>query len=174
MVDPIPRATLREILPPVLLDLRGELADPSFVPAVSAVISVPLPAEPNTVTVSGEVSALWLGPDEWLIAATSHAADLAQRLEAALQGKHHSVCDVSQGRVVFDLVGAEARAVLEGATSLDLHPRVFGPGRCAQTGLARVPAILQIIETTRFRIYVRLSFAPYVKAWLERAMAEPH
>ena len=93
MVDPIPRATLREILPPVLLDLRGELADPSFVPAVSAVISVPLPAEPNTVTVSGEVSALWLGPDEWLIAATSHAADLAQRL-----GDRLPVGDLDQDR----------------------------------------------------------------------------
>jgi sarcosine oxidase gamma subunit len=37
-----------------------------------------------------------------------------------------------------------------------------------------VPAILQMIEAThRFRIYVRASFAPYIKAWLERAIAEP-
>ena len=174
MADPIPRATLREAPPALLLNLRGEVADPAFAAAVAGVLGATPPSEPNTVAVAGETSLLWLGPDEWLIAAQGAAADLAQRLEAALERLHHSLTDVTAGRVVFDLAGAEARAVLESATSLDLHPRVFGPGRCAQTGLARVPAILQMIEPSRFRIYVRLSFAPYVRAWLERAMAEPH
>jgi len=174
MADPIPRATLRELPAPLLLNLRGDAADPTFASAVSGALGVGAPTEPNTVAVSGETSLLWLGPDEWLIVAPAAVHDLAPRLEAALQGIHHSLCDVSAGRIVLDLAGAEARAVLESATSLDLHPRVFGTGRCAQTGLARVPAILQMIEATRFRIYVRLSFAPYVRAWLERAMAEPH
>ena len=174
MVDAIPRATLREPPHPRLLNLRGDAADAAFAAAVAGVLGTALPTEPNTVAASGETSLLWLGPDEWLIAAPAAGPDLAQQLEAALQGMHHSLCDVSSGRVVFDLAGPEARAVLESATSLDLHPRVFGHGRCAQTGLARVPAILQMIEPTRFRIYLRLSFAPYVRAWLERAMAEPH
>ncbi|HVM79434.1 MAG TPA: sarcosine oxidase subunit gamma family protein [Stellaceae bacterium] len=174
MADAIPRATLREPPHPLLLNLRGDAGDAAFTRAVAGVLGTAPPTEPNTVAASGEMSLLWLGPDEWLIAAPASASDLNHRLETALQGLHHSLCDVSQGRVVFDLAGPEARAVLETATSLDLHPRVFGHGRCAQTGLARVPAILQMIEPTRFRIYVRLSFAPYVRAWLERAMAEPH
>jgi len=174
MADAIPRATLRELTPPLLLNLRGDAADAAFAAAVAGVLGTAPPVEPNTVAGSGETSLLWLGPDEWLIAAPASASDLLHRLEAALQGMHHSLCEMSQSRIIFDLAGPEARAVLETATSLDLHPRVFGHGRCAQTGLARVPAILQMIEATRFRIYVRLSFAPYVRAWLERAMAEPH
>lgn len=174
MADPIPRATVREVAPPILLDLRGDAADPAFASAAARVLGIAPPTEPNTVAEVGETSLLWLGPDEWLIVAPASVSDLAQRLEAALQGMHHFVCDVSAGRVVLDIAGAEARAVLESATSLDLHPRAFGRGRCAQTGLARVPAILQMIEAShRFRIYLRASFAPYVKAWLERAIAEP-
>jgi len=174
MADPIPRATLREAPPALLLSLRGEVADPAFAAAVASVLGAAPPSEPNTVAAAGETCLLWLGPDEWLAAVPGAAPDLAQRLETALERLHHSLCDVTAGRVVFDLMGAEARVVLEGATSLDLHPRVFGTLRCAQSGLARVPAILQMIEPTRFRIYVRRSFAPYVRAWLERAMAEPH
>jgi len=174
MADAIPRATLRELPPPLLLDLRGDGADPAFTSAVAGVVGAALPSEPNTVATAEGTSLFWLGPDEWLIVAPASASDLAQRLETALLPAHHSLCDVSAGRVVLDLAGPEARDILESATSLDLHPRVFGPGRCAQSGLARVPAILQMIEPTRFRIYVRLSFAPYVRAWLERTMAEPH
>lgn len=174
MADPIPRATVREVAPPLLLDLRGDAADPAFVSAAAGVLGIAPPTEPNTAAEAGETSLLWLGPDEWLIVAPATASDLAPRLEAALQGLHHSVCDVSAGRVVLELAGAEARAVLESATSLDLHPRAFGPGRCAQTGLARVPAILQMIEAShRFRLYLRASFAPYIKAWLEREISEP-
>jgi sarcosine oxidase subunit gamma len=74
---------------------------------------------------------------------------------------------------VLELTGTEARAVLAQSTSLDLRPRVFGPGRCAQTGLARVPVILQQIDAMpRFRIFVRTSFAPYVNEWLRSTIAE--
>ncbi|HLJ22284.1 MAG TPA: hypothetical protein VKU84_18905, partial [Stellaceae bacterium] len=67
----------------------------------------------------------------------------------------------------------EASAVLAQGTSVDLRPRVFGPGRCAQTALARVPVILQQIGgAPRFRIFVRASFAPYVSEWLRSTIAE--
>jgi sarcosine oxidase, subunit gamma len=100
-------------------------------------------------------------------------AALAERLGAALSGLHHSLIDVSAGRVVLELEGAEARAVLAQAMSLDLRPRAFGPGRCAQSGLARVPVVLQQIDAApRFRIFVRASFAPYVAEWLRSTIAE--
>jgi len=114
-----------------------------------------------------------LGPDEWLVTAPAARAELAERLDAALAGQHHSVIDVSQGRIVLELEGVAAQAVLAQATSFDLRPRSFGPGRCAQTTFARVPVVLQQIDAApRYRIFVRASFAPYVTEWLRGAIAE--
>jgi sarcosine oxidase, subunit gamma len=165
---------LRELPPPLLLNLRGDAGAEAFASAVAGVLGVAPPVEPNTVAASGEIAVLWLGPDEWLVTAPAATGSaLADRLGAVLSGLHHSLIDVSAGRVVLELEGAEARAVLAQGTSLDLRPRVFGPGRCAQTGLARVPVILQQIDAMpRFRIFVRTSFAPYVNEWLRSTIAE--
>lgn len=173
MADATAPATLQELPPQLLINLRGDVRDPAFTSAVAAVLGVAPPDAPNTVTASGELSLLWLGPDEWLVTAPEGTAnDLAERLETALRGTHHSVCDLSAGRVVFELAGPEARAVLAQGVSLDLHPRAFEPGRCVQTVLARVPVLLhQIDPTPRFRLYVRASFAPYIAEWLKVAIA---
>ena len=45
------------------------------------------------------------------------------------------------------------------------------PGRCAQTLLARAQVILLRPEHERWWILVRPSFAPYLRAWLEDALA---
>ena len=171
MVDAAATVTRHELSPPTLVNLRGNAGDPAFVAAVTAVLGVsPPPA--NSVAKSGELDLLWLGPDEWLVVAPATPADLAQRLDAALQGFHRSVCDGSEGRVVLEIAGPEVRTVLAQGVTLDLHPRVFGPGRCAQTVLARVPVILQQIDDgPRFRLFVRASFAPYIEEWLKIAIA---
>ena len=170
MAEPV---ALRELAPPLLLNLRGDPGADGFASAVAEALGVAAPTEPNTVASNGELDVLWLGPDEWLVTAPAARGELAERLDAALAGQHHSVIDVSQGRAVLELVGAGARAVLAQGTSLDLRARAFGPERCAQTTLARVPVILQQIDgAPRFRIFVRPSFAPYVSAWLQSTLAE--
>ena len=114
------------------------------------------PVAPNTW--AGD--ALWLGPDEWLVVNATEA-DFPDAPAAV---------DVSANRVAFELAGA-ARDVLAQGCSLDLRPHVFGPGRCAQTLLARATVILQCMDDDVFRIFVRRSFAPYLRAWLEDAIA---
>src|SRR5258708_36052518 len=126
---------------------------------------------PNTVAAAGAASLLWLGPDQWLVVAP--ASDIAPRLETALGNLHHSLLDISGGRLVLELAGPEARTVLAKGMSLDLHVSVFKTGSCAQSALARVPVVLQQLdETPRYRLYVRRSFAPYIVAWLAAAMRE--
>ena len=164
---------LRELPPPLLLNLRGDAGTEALRSAVAGVLGVTLPTEPNTVASSGDVDLLWLGPDEWLATTSAGQNSLAERLEAGLSGEPHSVIDVSHGRVTLELEGAQARTVLAQGLSLDLHPRSFGPGRCAQTALARVPVILQQTDAAPcFRIFVRASFAPYVTEWLKSTIAE--
>jgi sarcosine oxidase subunit gamma len=164
---------LRELPPPTLLNLRGEAGADAFRSAVAGVLGVAPPAEPNTVAASGDIEILWLGPDEWLVVAPGDKSELADRLDAALAALHHSVVDVSQGRIVLELEGPEVRAVLAGAVSIDLRPQALGTGRCAQTPLARIPVMLQALDApARFRIFVRATFAPYVTEWLQSTVQE--
>jgi sarcosine oxidase subunit gamma len=163
---------LRELPPLLLINLRGDAGADGFRSAIAGVLGVAPPTDPNTVASSGDVSLLWLGPNEWLATAPAGKPDVVDQLETALSGQHHSAIDVSEGRVVLELEGGHARAALAQELSLDLRPGSFGPGRCAQTGLARVPVILQQIDAARFRIFVRRSFAPYVGDWLRSTIAE--
>jgi sarcosine oxidase subunit gamma len=101
---------------------------------------------------------LWLGPDEWLVLGGREA-------------DFEIACDVGANRVVLELSGADARTVLASGTALEL--RALQPGRCAQTLLARAQVILQCTAADTFRIFVRPSFAPYLRAWLEDACAAP-
>lgn len=135
-------------------------------PALPAQVSVRgepqagFPLEPNTVAEIADRLILWLGPDEWLVVGATEAdypdADAA--------------VDVSANRVAFELTGNGARDVIAQGCSLDLHPSVFPPGRCAQTLLAAAPVIMHHADTTTWLILVRPSYANYVRAWLDDAV----
>jgi sarcosine oxidase, subunit gamma len=130
-----------------------------------------LPREPNTVLAAGDRAALWLGPDEWLITgAPGSAPAIAAELAAALAGVASSIVDVSANRAVLDLSGPAALDVLARGCPLDLHPRSWWAGLCAQTILGKTQVILdQRVNATR--IYVRPSFANYLVDWLTAAAA---
>jgi sarcosine oxidase, subunit gamma len=126
-----------------------------------------LPLEPNTVTDVGDgAAALWLGPDEWLIVGDAGSlGGLAEAIGHALTGVHHSVVDVSANRVTLELSGGDRFDLFSAGCGLDLHPRAWSAGQCAQTLLARVPVILwERTDTTR--VLVRPSFADYLADWL--------
>jgi sarcosine oxidase, subunit gamma len=125
-----------------------------------------LPDRPNTFE-AGPDEVLWLGPDEWLLTRPADGEqDLMTRLEAALAGEHHSVVDVTAARTVFDLSGPGALELLSRGCGLDLHPRSWGMGDCAQTLLARMPVILQQREEATTRVFARSSFADSLIDWL--------
>jgi sarcosine oxidase subunit gamma len=127
-------------------------------------LGVPVPA-PNRVTTVGERAVLWLGPDEYLVVAAD-GDDVSE-----VTGE--SVVDVSANRTTIELSGPHARDVLEKGMSIDLHPRAFGPGQCAQTLLARAQVILrQVDEKPTYHVLVRGSFAPYLADWLVDASKE--
>ena len=80
---------------------------------------------------------------------------------------------MSGGQTVITIQGPHARGVLAKGCSLDLHPRVFSPGLCAQTLVAGVGAIIrQIDEKPSYDLIVRRSLAEYLAHWLEDAAQE--
>jgi sarcosine oxidase subunit gamma len=160
----------------VKLNLRGNVGDEAFRRGVQSALGLEPAVQANTFTRKEEVRCLWLGPDEWLIVATpASAGDLAGRLRAALAGQHVSVVDVAAAYTVLRMAGERSREVLSKACSLDLHPRSFRPGDCAQSNFARTQAIVALEdETPVFHLFVRRSLAQYLAEWLLDAMREYH
>ena len=143
-----------------LLTLRGEGA--MFHAAVERVLGVALPTSSGERAVAGERVAIWMGPDEWLIQSTQDmAADLERGFREALGSQHYAVVDVSSGYTVIDIEGANVRAVLASGCPLDLHPRAFVEGQCAQTHFFKAGITLCRNGEDRFQVIVRRSFAEY-------------
>ena len=157
-----------------LLVLRGAAARSGFRRAVSAALGLEPVVEPLTAARKRDVSILWLGPDEWLVVTPDRRIErIGHALRAALDGQHAAVTDVSHSRTILALSGPDAHAVLAKGCPLDFHPRVFGPGRCAQSRLAKCQVLIhQTSATPAFEIYVHRSFAHYVWTWLEDAGRE--
>lgn len=161
------------------VNLRCDPGDGRVVEPLQAALGCALPVAPNTfATAADGTRVLWLGPDEFL-AITPDAADgreaaLADALLRAAGASFVAVNELGSGQTVIEMVGPRAREILAKGCPLDLHPSVFGPGRCAQSRLARaLVTIAQIDATPRFEIIVRRSFADYLWRWLIDASAHP-
>ncbi|MFC4499619.1 MULTISPECIES: sarcosine oxidase subunit gamma [Streptomyces] len=134
-----------------------------------------LPLEPNTAVRQGDLTTLWLGPDEWLLAGPpGNARRLEDRVRETAGDEPVSVTDVSAQRTTLLVSGSRARDLLAHGCALDLHPRAFGPGRCAQTTLGRTQVVLVARDRTDagFWVLVRSSFAGYLTDWLLDAATE--
>ena len=143
-------------------------------PVAAYLAGVPLPMQPNRVAAMRELRTLWLGPDEWLVTAPQGvASDLFGRLTRALAGRPAAVHDLSASRAAIEVAGARARDLLAKGCGLDLHPRAFGPGQCAQTVFAKLPVILdQLSPAPLYRLFVRRSSARWLVQWLIDAADE--
>lgn len=155
----------------VRLDPKGPAAD-----AVALALGIQLPLEPLTAVRAGDaphdLAALWLGPDEWLVVGPRGTeADLETRIRTAVGDEPAAVTDVSAQRTAILVAGPRARDLLSHGCSLDLHPRAFGPGRCAQTTLARAQVVI-VGRERGFWVLVRSSFAGYLADWLLDAATE--
>jgi sarcosine oxidase subunit gamma len=154
----------------VRLDAKGPAAE-----AVGLALDLQLPLQPNTVVRAGELTALWLGPDEWLLVGPPGSErELESRIRAAAGDGPVSVTDVSAQRTTLLVTGPRAHDLLAHGCALDLHPRAFGSGRCAQTTLGRTQVILVARDESRagFWVLVRSSFAGYLADWLLDAATE--
>jgi sarcosine oxidase, subunit gamma len=128
-----------------------------------------LPLEPGAVTRVGDRTALWLGPDEWLLVGPPGTRfDLGP--VAGVAGAA-SIVDVSAARTAIEISGARAGDLLAHGCALDLYPDVFPDGRCAQTMLAHAQVVLVRLDGV-YRVLVRSSYARYLAEWLVDAAAE--
>jgi sarcosine oxidase subunit gamma len=167
--------TLRELPLRGLVDLRLDPANAAARQAAEGAIGATLPVEPNRSSAgTGRCTALWLGPDEFLVVTDAgEESVVAERLHRALAAHHAAITEVSDGRTTLEIAGARARDLIAKGCGLDLHPRVFGPGHCAQSGLAKARVLIhQIDAKPTFEVLVERSHAEYLFRWLQDAMRE--
>ena len=135
------------------MNVRGDTRDAAFVRAVETVIGCRPPEKPNTTAQGNGYDMLWLGPDEWLVrSATAHdaaqTAPLQAKLIAAFKGVFASAVDIGSGYTVLEISGTRTREVLSRGCPLDLHPKLFGKGQCAQSHYFKSSLTLLPLATT--------------------------
>jgi sarcosine oxidase subunit gamma len=110
---------------------------------VQRTLQAELPTTPNTFSRTRTGCALWLGPASWLLVAGAsvRGPDIASA-RRAIEGAGGALFDVSAARVGWRLSGPGARTVLAQGCPLDLHPRAFAAGACAQSVYGHVGALI--------------------------------
>jgi sarcosine oxidase subunit gamma len=157
--DPI---TLTEVPIAAAWNVQGDASRADFKDQVARQFSITLPIEPNTAARSAALTAFWLGPRSWLLVAESDGSSLADFIgkRDALNAAGGALFDVSAARVAYRLAGLRATNVLATGCPLDLHPRTFRAGDCAQSLFGRVNALLyKSDDAPTFVIMVARSFA---------------
>jgi sarcosine oxidase, subunit gamma len=162
--------SMREIPGRGMIDLRGLSTDKKFMKAAKDVLGLDLPKTPRTTNSWGDMKALWLSPDQWLILCPGDKAQkILTELNAALKGIHSLAVDVSDMRAIIRLEGEHARTTVMKGTSIDLTQGDYPPGTIRRMKFAEVGALLHIIENDVIEIYVFRSYADYAWEFLLKA-----
>jgi sarcosine oxidase subunit gamma len=158
------------------INLRCDPEDRALIDPIEQVLGCRLPRTPNTFqTAAAGHKVLWLAPDEWLIVTPDGSQSrVASALREASGEGFVTVVELGSGQTVIEISGPRAREVIAKGCPLDLHPRAFGAGRCAQSRLARaLVTLVQVDAAPTFELIVRRSFADYLWQWLRDACRFP-
>ena len=127
--------------------------------------------EPNTVFGHDPVC-LWLAPRQWLLVSTASEADAIAELKGAIP-KDFIVSPVSGSRCVIDVSGEVAQRFLNKGCGLNLDPKTFKVGCCAQTVFAQLDILIYPLaeqgrgqSSPTYRLLVSRGDADYLWRWL--------
>ena len=152
------------VLPPAeRISLRAPAAS---VAALSKALGVPLPTKPKSSAANGSRTALWLGPDEWLVIDEGGNDPLA---DCAKVKQLHSAVGISHRNVAISVTSANAEATLSAGCPQDLSLAVFPIGACSRTILGKIEIVLLRTAEDAFRVECWRSFSDYAFAFLADA-----
>ena len=135
-------------------------AAPDAIVPIGKKIGISIPVKPKTSKILKKITALWLGPDEWLILAPV-GSGLAGQF-AGLDGLLFSAVDVSHRNTAIYIEGTQAASTLNAGCPQDLSITAFPKGACSRTILGKSEIILHREAHERFRIECWRSFSDYV------------
>lgn len=119
---------------------------------------------------AGEITSLWLGPDQWLLVSDRTTADqLAERCSSLLGPLRHHVVDTSAALGCAALRGAAARTLLAMGSGIDWSRA----GACVRTRFAGVPLVVHEHAEHAFDLYYDRSYRHYLERWFAHALTDP-
>lgn len=139
---------------------------------VSGRIGLGLPRQACRSQRDGDLSALWLGPDEWLLLNFAPRNHWTSDLEANLDGIIHSLVDVTHRQIALSVRGSPAENILATGCALDLSRNAFPVGMCTRTMFAKVEIVLWRTASDCFHLEVWRSYARYAETLLQEAQRE--
>jgi sarcosine oxidase, subunit gamma len=141
--------------------------DVSFRDKLERAFGVELPTQLGAAAERDGRTALWLGPDEWLLLAIDVDPELfPAEVAAALNGAPHSLVDVSHRQLGLVVSGAGAPRALSTGCPLDLRDRSFPIGFATRTLFDKAEIVLWRRGPATYHIEVWRSFSPYLAAAL--------
>jgi sarcosine oxidase subunit gamma len=145
------------------ISLRARSED---VPGLSSALGLELPVRAKTSASANGRTALWLGPDEWLV-----FGDVGGGLLNALVGTSalHSATDVSHRNTAILVSGPGAAEAINGGCPQDLSLKAFPVGACSRTLFGKVEIVLLRTAEDAFRVEVWRSFSDYAFGLLAEA-----
>lgn len=155
------------VLPPAQrISLR---APDASVAALSKALGVELPRKLKTSAAKAGRTALWLGPDEWLVIDEVGRDPLADCAEVAVL---HSAVGISHRNVAISVIGPAAAATINSGCPQDLSLDVFPVGAASRTILGKAEIVLLRTATDAFRVECWRSFSDYVFTFLSEAAGD--
>lgn len=152
------------VLPPAeRISLR---APDVSVAALSKALGVTLPQKPKTSAAKAGRTALWLGPDEWLVIDEEGKDPLADCAEVTVL---HSAVGISHRNVSISVTGPAAAATINSGCPQDLSLDAFPVGAASRTILGKVEIVLLRTASDAFRVECWRSFSDYVFTFLSEA-----
>ena len=152
------------VLPPAeRISLRAPAAS---VRALSKALGLELPIRPKSSASKDGRTALWLGPDEWLV-----VDEVGRDLLADLRGIEalHSAVGISHRNVAFSVTGPAAEATINAGCPQDLSLPAFPVGAASRSVLGKVEIALLRTAEHSFRVECWRSFSDYVWTFLTDA-----
>jgi len=136
---------------------------PEDVAALSGALGVDLPVKPKTSAFANGRTALWLGPDEWLVIDEGESGLMTA---AANSGALHSATDISHRNTAILVSGPRAADAINAGCAQDLSLDIFPVGACSRTLFGKVEVVLLRTAEDAFRVEVWRSFSDYAFALL--------
>ncbi|UVK47332.1 sarcosine oxidase subunit gamma [Mesorhizobium sp. AR07] len=150
-----------EVMPPAeRISLRAPEAS---VAALSKALGVTLPRKPKTSASKAGRTALWLGPDEWLVIDEAGNDPLA---DCAKVSALHSAVGISHRNIAISVTGVGAAATINAGCPQDLSLEAFPVGAASRTILGKTEIVLLRNASDTFRVECWRSFSDYVFTFL--------
>jgi sarcosine oxidase subunit gamma len=141
-------------------------APASSVAALSKALGLTLPGKPKTSASKAGRTALWLGPDEWLVIDEGAQDPLEDFAGVEVL---HSAVGVSQRNVAISVTGPGAANTINAGCPQDLSLAAFPVGAGSRTVLGKVEIVLLRTGENAFRVECWRSFSDYVFTFLTEA-----